>query len=161
MKGKQTLVELKTIVNLQIPEYDDSLTNLPDQDKIKFRRDRVNRLRIRGYTNVEISEKVGCSLSTIEKDLQIIRERSKKWYADESIKDYCQSIQDFIIFYDNAIEDLQILYHESIEIKEKLEILDKITKFQRSKLLIYSHTQTIQKFLKNNELEQSGVIDCE
>ena len=36
MKEKQTLVDLKTIVNLQIPEYDNSLTNLPDQDKIKF-----------------------------------------------------------------------------------------------------------------------------
>ena len=91
MKEKQTLVDLKTIVNLQIPEYDNSLTNLPDQDKIKFRRDRVNRLRISGYINKEIAEKVGCSLSTVEKDLQIIRERSKKWYADESIKDYCQS----------------------------------------------------------------------
>ena len=39
MKEKQTLVELETIVNLQIPEYDKSFTNLPDQDKIKFRRE--------------------------------------------------------------------------------------------------------------------------
>jgi len=161
MKGKQTLVELKTIVNLQKPEYDDSFTNLPNQDKIKFRRDRVNRLRIRGYTNVEISRKIGCSLSTIEKDLQIIRERSKKWYEHESIKDYCESIQDYIIFYDNTIEDLQILYNESIEIKEKLEILDKISEFQRSKLSLYSHTQTVKNFLKNYESEQSGIIDYE
>ena len=124
MKEKQTLVDLKTIVNLQIPEYDNSLTNLPDQDKIKFRRDRVNRLRISGYINKEIAEKVGCSLSTVEKDLQIIRERSKKWYSEESIKDYCQSIQNFIIFYDNAIEDLQILFNESADVKEKIEILD-------------------------------------
>ena len=161
MKIKQTLVELKTIVNLQNPEYDDSFTDLPNQDKIKFRRDRVNRLRIRGYTNVEISEKIGCSLSTVEKDLQIIRERSKKWYKDESIKDYCESIQDCIIFYDNAIEDLQILYHEAIEIKEKLEILDKISEFQESKLSLYSHTQTVQNFLKNNESMQLGGIYCE
>ena len=46
MKEKQTLVELKTIVNLQIPEYDKLLSNHPNQDKIKFRRDRINRLRI-------------------------------------------------------------------------------------------------------------------
>jgi len=147
MKGKQTLVELKTIVNLQIPEYDDSLTNLPDQDKIKFRRDRVNRLKIRGYTNIEISEKVGCSLSTIEKDLQIIRERSKKWYADESIKDYCQSIQDYIIFYDNAIEDLQILYNECIDIKYKLEIISKISEFEERKIYLYEKTKSVQNYL--------------
>ena len=72
MKENQTLVELKTIVNLQIPEYDNSLTNLPDQDKIKFRRDRVNRLRISGYINKEIAANVGYSLSTLEKDLQIV-----------------------------------------------------------------------------------------
>ena len=148
MKEKQTLAELKTIVNLQIPEYDKSLSNLPDQDKIKFRRDRINRLRISGYTNKQIAIDVGCSLSTVEKDLQIIRERSKKWYADESIKDYCQSIQDFIIFYDNAIEDLQILYQESTTIKQKLEILDKIAEIKKCKLELYSKTKSVNDYLE-------------
>ena len=148
MKEKQTLVDLKTIVNLQIPEYDNSLTNLPDQDKIKFRRDRVNRLRISGYINKEIAEKVGCSLSTVEKDLQIIRERSKKWYSEESIKDYCQSIQNFIIFYDNAIEDLQILFNESADVKEKIEILDKIVEFKERKLELYLKTKSVGDFLE-------------
>lgn len=160
MKEKQTLVELKTIVNLQIPEYDNSLTDLPDQDKIKFRRDRINRLRISGYTYNEIARKIGCSLSTVEKDLQIIRERSKKWYEIESINDYCQSIQDFVIFYDNVINDLQILYQETSEIKEKLEIIDKIIEFKKSKLKLYSHTQSVKKFIENNDSEL-GVIDCE
>ena len=147
MKEKQTLVDLKTIVNLQIPEYDKSLSNLPNQDKIKFRRDRINRLRISGYTNMKIAEKVGCSLSTVEKDLQIIRERSKKWYSEESIKDYCQSIQNFIIFYDNAIEDLQILFNESADVKEKIEILDKIVEFKERKLELYLKTKSVGDFL--------------
>ena len=145
---KQTLVELKTIVNLQNPDYDNSLSNLPDQDKIKFRRDRVNRLRINGYTNTKIAEKIGCSLSTVEKDLQDIRERSKKWYADESIKDYFQSIQDFIILCDIVIEDLQILYHESVDIKEKMEILDKISEFEEKKIELYSKTKSVGVFLE-------------
>lgn len=158
---KQTFTELKTIINLQKPDYNDLLSDLPCQDKIKFRRDRVNRLRISGYTNSEISTKIGCSLSTIEKDLQDIRERSRKWYTEESIKDYCQSIQDFIIFYDITIEDLQILYQESTEIRQKLEILDKIAEFQRMKVSLYSHTQSVQKFLQNGDLEKLGVVDCE
>ena len=161
MKGKQTLVELKTIVNLQIPDYDDSLTNLPDQDKIKFRRDRVNRLRISGYINKEIAEKIGCSLSTVEKDLQIIRERSKKWYTDESIKDYCQSIQDFVIFYDSGIEDLQILYNESVLVEEKIRILEKIEEFKQKKLEVLSHTQSVEEFFHKRDLEKLGVVDCE
>ena len=159
MKEKQTLVELKTIVNLQIPKYNNSLTDLPDQDKIKFRRDRVNRLRISGYINKEIAEKVGCSLSTVEKYLQVIRERSKKWYSEESIKDYCQSIQNFIIFYDNAIEDLQILFNESVDVKEKIEILDKIVEFRNLKLELYSHTQSVQRYVNDNS--KAGVVNCE
>ena len=149
MKEKQTLVELETIVNLQLPEYDNSLTNLPDQDKIKFRRDRVNRLRIRGYTNVGISEKVGCSLSTVEKDLQNIRERSKKWYTDESIKDYCECIQDYIIFYDNAVDDLQILYNECVDVKSKLEIMTKISEFQKRKICLYEKTKSVQNYMES------------
>ena len=155
---KQTLVELKTILNLQKPDFDNSLTDLPDQDKIKFRRDRVNRLRISGYSNKQIAIEIGCSLSTVEKDLQIIRERSKKWYADESIKDYCQSIQDLVIFYDNAIEDLQILYHESSDPKEKIIIINKIEEFKEKKILHLSHTQSVKEFLNESNL---GVVNCE
>ena len=147
---KQTLVELKTILNLQNPDFDNSLTDLPDQDKIKFRRDRVNRLRISGYSNKQIAIEIGCSLSTVEKDLQIIRERSKKWYADESIKDYCQSIQDLVIFYDNAIEDLQILYHESSDAKEKILILDRISEYNQKKIGLYEKTKSVRDFLERS-----------
>ena len=166
MSEKQTFVELKTIVNLQKPDYDDSLSNLPSQDKIKFRRDRVNRLRISGYTNSEISAKIGCSLSTVEKDLQDIRDRSRKWYTDESIKDYCQSIQDFIIFYDNSIEDLQILYHETTVIEEKITILSKISEFEEKKVELYSKTESVKNFLDRefyleNHVSRSGAVLCE
>ena len=58
MNTKQTFVELETIINLQKPDYDNSFSDLPSKDQIKFRRDRVNRLRIRGYTNWKISQKI-------------------------------------------------------------------------------------------------------
>ena len=147
MKQKQTFVELKTLVNLQIPNYDNSLSDLPSQDKIKFRRDRVNRLRIRGYSNDDIAIKIGCSLSTVEKDLQDIRERAKKWYEAESINDYCESLQDSIILCDNAIEDLQILYQESDDIKSKLEILTKISEFEERRTHFFEKTYAVQKFI--------------
>jgi len=150
MKKNQTLVELKTIVNLQNPDYDDSLSDLPAQDKIKFRRTRVNRLKVRGYSNTDIAKMLGCSLSTIEKDLQDIRKRSKKWYDNESVYDYCQSIQDLVILYDNVIEDLQILYNESVEVKQKLEILNKISEFEEKKLKLYTKTKSVRTFLEGN-----------
>jgi IS30 family transposase len=147
MKQKQTFVELKTLVNLQIPNYDNSLSDLPSQDKIKFRRDRVNRLRISGYSNEDIAGKIGCSLSTVEKDLQDIRGRSRKWYESESIIDFCQSLQDSVILCDNAIEDLQVLYHESDNIKSKLEILSKILEFEERKTHFFEKTHAVQKYI--------------
>ena len=150
MKKKQTLVSLQTIVNLQKPDYDSSLSNFPSQDKIKFRRDRVNRLRIRGYSNEQISQKVGCSISTIEKDLQDIRERSMHWYEKDSIIDFCQSLHDSVILCDNAIEDLQILYQEYDNIISKLTILSKISEFEERKTELYKQTQAVQKFINKN-----------
>lgn len=150
MKKKQTLVSLQTIVNLQNPDYDPRLSNLPSQDKIKFRRDRVNRLRIRGYSNEQISQKIGCSISTIEKDLQDIRERSMRWYEKDSIMDFCQSLNDAIILCDNAIEDLQILYQECDDVNSKLVILSKISEFEERKTELYKQTQAVQKFIDKN-----------
>ena len=146
MKKKQTLIELSTIVNLQIPNYDETLSDLPSQDKVKFRRNRVNHLRIRGYSNEDIAVKIGCSLSTIEKDLQDIRERSRKWYESESIIDFCQSLQDSIILCDNAIEDLQILYSEYNNLDSKIKILNTISDFEERKINLYNKTKSLQKY---------------
>lgn len=149
MKTKQTFVELKTIINLQKPDYDNLLTILPSKDKIKFRRDRINRLRIRGCLNEKISQEIGCSLSTVEKDLHDIRERSIQWYENESIKDFCQSLYDSIIIHDNAIEDLQILYQECEDANTKLTILSKISEFGERKIEMYEKTHAVQKFIEN------------
>jgi len=146
MKKKQTLVDLQTIVNLQKPDYDPTLSNLPSQDKIKFRRDRVNRLRVRGYTNEQISQKIGCSISTVEKDLQDIRERSMQWHEKDSIIDFCQSLNDAIILCDNAIEDLQILLDEVTE-SEKIKIFSKILEFEERKIYLFEKTHAVKKFI--------------
>lgn len=44
------------------------------KDKIIYRRKRVFLLAIRGLTQKEISKMINCSLSTIEKDFNAIRE---------------------------------------------------------------------------------------
>jgi len=44
------------------------------QDKMHHRRKKVLILRSRGFSNVKISTKLGYSLSTIEKDLNSIRQ---------------------------------------------------------------------------------------
>lgn len=146
MKKRQTFTELSTLINLQKPDYDSSFSDLPSQDKIKFRRDRINRLRIRGYSDEAIADKIGCSLSTVEKDLQDIRERSKQWYERESIIDFCQSLNDSIILCDNAIEDLEILYSEYGDLDSKIKILNTISDFEERKIKLYNKTKSVQKY---------------
>ena len=153
MKRKETHLNLQTLVNLQKPDYDESFSDFPSQDKIKFRRDRVNRLRIRGYSNYQIAEKIGCSLSTIEKDLSDIRERSKNWYEQEAITDYCQSLQDSIILCDNAIEDLKIIYSECDNLELKIKILGTISDFEERKTKLYMKTGSVQNYLNQSNLE--------
>ncbi|MDE1769384.1 MAG: hypothetical protein KGI28_02365 [Thaumarchaeota archaeon] len=147
MKKRQTLTTLQTIINLQDPSYEESTSNTISQDKIKFRRRRINQLHLRGYTNVEISNFIGCSLRTIEKDLHDINELSRHWFEEQSIKDFCQSLQDSIILLDNAIKDLQILYAEHDDLDSKLKILSKIPEFEEKKYQLYFKTKSVQMYL--------------
>jgi len=150
MKKRITYTTLQTIINLPNLDCVEPVSDSISQDKIRFRRKRVNELRLRGYTNEEIANTTGCCLSTIEKDLHYINELSRKWFEEESIKDFCQSLHDSIILCDNAIEDLQILYSECDEIESKLRILSTISDFEERKFQLYSKTKPIQNFLRGN-----------
>lgn len=145
MKVKQTFVNLQEIIKLPEPDFQDLKIPL-SKLAIQFRQKRVNELKLRGYSDESISEKTGSSLSTIEKDLHEIRERSRSWYEDESIKDFCLSLHDSIVLCDNAIQDLQILYKENDDVNSKLVILSKISEFEERKYELYKKTQAVQKF---------------
>ena len=143
---RQTITELESLIKLQKPDYDSKLSDIPSKDKIKFRRDRINRLRIRGYSNCDVARQIGCSLSTVEKDLSEIRKRSKSWYEKESITDFCQSLYDSIVLCDNAIEDLQILFLESNDLQSKIEILNSISHFEERKTELFQKTNAVKKY---------------
>lgn len=151
MKKRQTCVDCQAIINLQGPSYEEPTSYTISQDKIKFRRRRINQLRLRGYTNVEISNFIGCSLRTVEKDFHDINELSRKWFEDQSINGFCQSLHDSIILCDNAIEDLQILYTEYDDIDSKLKILSKISEFEERKTKLYEKTKSVRKWNGNDD----------
>lgn len=43
------------------------------KDKIKYRRLHIMKLLLQGYKQKEIAHRIGCSLSTIEKDVRYVR----------------------------------------------------------------------------------------
>ena len=45
------------------------------QDKVNGRRNQVKKLLLEGYKQKEIAQKLGSSLSTVEKDIRVIRKR--------------------------------------------------------------------------------------
>jgi len=120
------------------------------QEKIQYRRKRINQLRLRGYTNQEIAVKIGCSASTIEKDLHIIREKSREWFEDQSITEYCQSLHDAIILCDNASEDLQIMYNDESSSEVKSRILVLMAEMEIRKSTLYEKTLSVQKYLRKD-----------
>ena len=129
MKPKQTLTILQEIVNIPKPDFQDSKIPL-SKLAIQSRQRRIHQLKVQEYSDQEISEKTGFSLSTIEKDLHVIREKTREWYEEEAIKDYCESLQDSIIICDVAINNLQILYDECDDVDSKIKILNSISNFE-------------------------------
>lgn len=141
------LEEIQNLTDVTLAETSNSIM----QEKVAYRRKRVNQLRLRGYTNQQIAEKIGCNLSTVEKDLKSIRENARKWFDQDSITEYCQSISDGIILCDNVIEDLQILYQEDSDIDTKLKILATISEYETKKTQLYEKTRAVQDYLRSRK----------
>lgn len=150
MKKSYTMLEIEkaqNLSNLSLKELDNS----PVKDKIKWRQKRVNHLCLRGYTNQQIADKIGCNLSTVEKDLSAIRENTRHWYEEDSIVDYCTEINDGIVLYENMNEDLQILYADEPEVDTKIQILGLMSTFESKKIELLEKTKAVQRYLKEKE----------
>ena len=53
------------------------------QEVIEYRRKKVYQLKVQGYSNQQIADKIGVCLSTIEKDLKVIRKHLKNCFIEE------------------------------------------------------------------------------
>lgn len=148
MKARYALLDIEKIETIPNITLDNSKTT-PSQDKIHYRRKRINQLRLRGYTNKQIADQIGCDLSTVEKDLHTIRELSRQWYDEDAIMEYCQSLNSAIVICENTVEELQVLYENETNLELKLQILTKITEIEDKKIRIYEKTRAVTKFIKN------------
>lgn len=147
MKKQQSEYFIEEISNLsQIKLSESELTIM--QEKIMYRRKRVNQLRLSGYTNKEIAKKIRCELSTIEKDNHAIRESSRQWFEEDSITEYCESLHNSITLFDCGIEELRLMYQEEKEIENKIKIWSKIIEFENEKLILLEKTKAVKKYLE-------------
>ena len=70
------------------------------------------------------------------------------------------SLHNSIILCDNAIEELQILNTEIIDIDIKIKIIDKISEFEERKTSLYEKTHSVQEYLDQQKVIRSGAVVC-
>lgn len=149
MKKQQSEYFIEDIQNLsQVNLNKSELTIM--QEKIMYRRKRVNQLRLSGHTNKEIAKDIQCELSTIEKDNHAIRESSRQWYENDAVTEYCESLHNGIILYDCGIEELHLLYKEEIDSEIKISIWSMIAEFEVKKMNLLEKTSSVQKYLRKD-----------
>jgi len=105
-------------------EQEQKVTGL--KDKIDERRYQVYLMDLQGISNNEIADKLGASLSTIEKDLHHMRYFCIKWTKEvlhergrKSLLDSCSQI-------DLAQDELWKMYRKETDVNSKKRILDSI-----------------------------------
>jgi hypothetical protein len=147
MRKYQSEYVFDDISNLTPIQLDESELTIM-QEKIAYRRKRVNQLRLSGYLNKEIAKKIGCKLSTIEKDNHVIRESSRQWFENDAITEYCESIHNEIILYDCGIEELRLICKQETSFENKIKIWSKIIEFESKKTILFEKTKAVRKYLE-------------
>lgn len=103
------------------------------KEKIRSRQHDVHVLHLRGLSNKEISDKLGVSLSTVEKDLHEIRQQIKSWIEDFRSEGVYSSFRDSYVQLEQIQKELWQKYRQEKDPKVQIKILDsladKITKF--------------------------------
>ena len=84
------------------------------KEKIEERRQNVYTLDLKGYSNEEIAEKQKVSPSTVEKDLQFVRNNWQERLMQLDMKGYSQAHLD-------ALEHKTMVIHELWQLSEKEE----------------------------------------
>jgi len=111
-------------------KYEQKITvkekNISKQDEINERKKQSYALDVQGYSNKEIANKIGCSLSTIEKDLREARNNVRTWFAEIANYDRFQAFIDAVLHIDAVQKEAWKQYRDEEEPKEKRMILQLI-----------------------------------
>ncbi len=120
------LMEQKEIENntQNRKNYEDKITGT--KESIEKRQNKVYLLSLQGYSNNQIANSLGVSLSTIEKDLHYMKYYCLKWTKDlidtgqeKSLLDVCNQI-------DLVQAELWNMYRKEDNVNAKKRILDSI-----------------------------------
>lgn len=92
---------------------------------------------LQGYQNKEISDTLGVSLSTVEKDLHEIKTDARNWFKEVSKSGLSKSLIDAVLQIDFVQKELWRLYREETKQDSKIKLLDSIVNSSIKKKSLY------------------------
>ena len=93
---------------------------------VSDRRKLVHTLDLHGYTNQEIAEQVGVSLSSVEKDLSETRQSIREWFSQLGSEERYMAFVDAILHIDAVQKQLWKMTREEKDPKEKAKLFEVI-----------------------------------
>jgi len=120
-----------------------------EKEKIEYRRKRVYLLKIQGHTNQKIAEKIGASLSTIEKDLKAIRYHVKDWYEEVAYGDKKSAFISSILQIDVVLKKLWNIFHNEDNSSEARKILAQIVDTSVKKVQLFESTKHFDDYVND------------
>lgn len=88
---------------------------------------------LQGFSNKEISKKLGVSLSTVEKDLHQIRTMAKSWFLFLTSNGMAKSLADALVQVDEAQKEFWRMYRNSDDKQIQVKILNSIVDLSMKK----------------------------
>jgi len=130
------------------------------------RQKQVHSLDLQGFTNQQIADNLGVSLSTIEKDLHEVRENIRDWFSDIGNLDRYQAFVDAVIHLDSLQRELWKMARDSKDPIEKIKIYDTISKNAIKKTQLFKSSESYlsdyyfkQKDLSAKEKSREAFLD--
>ena len=114
-----------------IPQINENRKNDEQKITVKLsiseRRKLVHTLDLQGFTNQEIADHVGVSLSTVEKDLSETKQSIREWFSQLGSEERYLAFVDAILHIDAVQKQLWKMTRDEKDPKEKAKLFEQIT----------------------------------
>ena len=109
---------------------------------ISERRKLVHTLDLQGFTNQEIADQVGVSLSSVEKDLHEARQSVRDWFSQLGSEERYLAFVDAILHIDAVQKQLWKMTREEKDPNEKAKLFEQITENAVKKAGLFKTSQS-------------------
>jgi len=133
---------------------------------ISDRRKLVHTLDLQEYTNQEIADQVGVSLSSVEKDLCETRQSIREWFSQLGSEERYMAFVDAVLHIDSVQKQLWKMTREEKDPKEKAKLFQQITDNAEKKVGLFKTSEAYltgyyfkQKDMSAKALAREQLID--